>query len=346
MRTALRLVLFMAGLTLGIGFPALCWLASSRLICPTRRTLQDYHEEILGNARDHGMQIRSFNIEAGEWKDTPCLVCEPTTTPGTAEKGSKLRAQLATEGVALKPWGEIIGNLVLLHGHTGRKEDHLPVAERFCAAGFRCILVDLPGHGDHPDRFASFGFREASLPSEALDAAGKAFNFAPSPAGLFGISQGGAIALQAAARDSSRWFAVAELSSFSDLDGVIANQARRMFGPLQAPAQFVVSQLVKWRADYDPASIRPLDAAVRLDSLPVLIGHGDADTFVPPDHARRLFNAVPSHNKQFLSISGAGHSTVLITPQPVYATISKFFVNAVQAAPTTISLSPAGSQSQ
>ena len=107
------------------GFVALCWFAASRLICPSRRTLQDYHQEILANSRAHGMQIRSFTIDAGEWQGTPCLVCEPSAQPGTAEKGNKLRVELTATHLDLKPWGEIIGTLVLLHGHTGRKEDHL-----------------------------------------------------------------------------------------------------------------------------------------------------------------------------------------------------------------------------
>ena len=214
-------MLIFASLVAGVGFPALCWLASSRLICPTRRALQDYHQEILAKSREHGMQIRSFVMDHGEWKGTPLLVCEPAMQPGAAEKGNKLRAQLEAERVELKPWGEVIGNLVLLHGHTGRKEDHLPVAERLCAAGFRCILPDLPGHGDHPAPFASFGFREMRLPAEVLDAAARQFRFVPSPAGIFGISQGGAIALQAVAADPRRWAAVAELSSFSALDDVI-----------------------------------------------------------------------------------------------------------------------------
>ncbi len=344
-RTFLRLFI-VAGLCAATAFSVACWLAASRLICPTRRVIQDYHLEILGHASAHGLLIRSFAIADGEWKGTPCLVCEPARAPGLAEKGNKLRTQLAAEGISLKPWGEIIGSLVLLHGHTGRKEDHLPVAERLCAAGFRCVLPDLPGHGDHPVKFAAFGFREASLPAAALSSAATAFQFDPEPAGIFGISQGGAIALQAAAADPRRWIAVAELSSFAALDDVIENQARNYFGPLWRPARQTVSALVKWRAGYDPASIRPRDAAAKLDSMRVLIGHGDQDTFVPPSQAKVLFAAVPAAEKQFLSVAGAGHSTVLITSQPVYATLAKFFTTAALPPAETISLSPAASPSQ
>lgn len=329
-KRAMALLLALASAALAV-FLLLCWLAAQRLIGPSRRALQDYHEEILQHSADHGLEIRPFVMETGAWKGTPCLLCMPSSSPGPAEKGNKLRIQLETEGRTLLPWGQTVGTLVLLHGHTGRKEDHLPVAERLCAAGFRCLLLDLPGHGDHPDAFASFGVREVGLPAAALAEAAGRFGLNAKPAGLFGISQGGAIALQAAAADPDAWFAVAELSAFADLDSVIANQAQRWFGPLQNQARGMVHWLVEKRAGYDPSRVRPEDAAAKLDRLPVLIGHGDEDRFVPPDHAQKIFAAVPSPKKQFLTIAGAGHHTVLITPQPVYATLAKFFIDALPA---------------
>lgn len=317
-------------LLVAVTFSVMCWLAASRLICPTRRTVQDYHRELIDQPAAHGLQIRAFTLTGDESvKNTPCLLCEPIASPGIATKGNTLRSQLSADGLPLRPWGEIIGTLVLLHGHNGCKEDHLPVAERLCAAGFRCILIDLPGHGANPRPFASFGFRETHLPAAALDQASQQFHFLPQPAGLFGISQGGAIVLQAASADPQRWKAVAELSSFAELDAVITNQAHRWFGPFQSPARAIVSRLVKWRAGFEPATIRPIDAAIKLTTMPVLIGHGDADTFVTPDHAKRLFDATPSTSKQFLTISAANHHNVLITAQPVYATLAKFFWSAL-----------------
>jgi pimeloyl-ACP methyl ester carboxylesterase len=306
-----------------IAFGALTWMASSRLICPPRRVLQDYHQEILANAREHGMRVESFAVNG-----TPCLLCEPLVQPGSAVKGNKLRAELQAQGLPLAPWGEIKATLVLLHGHKGCKEDHLPVAERFCAAGFRCLLIDLPGHGRNPQTFASFGKKECVLPDHVLDAASRRFDFTPQPAGLFGISQGGAIALQAAALNEKQWFAVAELAGFASLDQVITRQAKSLFGPLASAADWSVATLVEQRAGFAPRDIRPVDAAAKL-TIPVLIGHGDADDFVTPDQAKALFAAVPSTRKQFLTVPGAGHSNMLVTTAPVYATLSRFFLEAL-----------------
>ena len=313
-----------AGLACVATFLALCWFSSSRLICPARRALQDYHREILESADAHGMRIERFSTG-----NAPCLMCEPVRAPGVAAKGRKIRDQLLAAGVQLAPWGEMHATLVLLHGHTGRKEDHLPVAERFCAAGFRCLLVDLPGHGDHPDAFASFGVHEAMLPQAVLREASVRFAFAETPCGLFGISQGGAIALQSAAMPEGKWFAVAGLSSFANLDDVVAAQARRLFGPLHSAAHSLVTGLVRLRAGYEPADVRPLDAISRL-RIPVLVGHGDQDRFVTPDHAKRLYEAVnPSVKKQFLDVPGAGHHNILVTDAPVYATVARFFLQSL-----------------
>ena len=328
-------------LLLGLGgaaFLTLTWMASSRLISPSRAAVHDHQREILDHPADHGLVIQAFTVRTGDDHDTPCLMCEPSKKPGTALKGNKVRQELLAQGVAVPLWGDIQATLVLLHGHSGRKENFLAVSERFCAAGFRCLMMDLPGHGDHPARFATFGVTEAKLPHEVLMAAAKRFSFPSKPAGLFGISQGGAIALQTAARGDETWFAIGELSGFASLDEVVDAQAQHWFGPLQGPAHDVVNWLVAQRAGFRPEQVRPLDAAALLKDQPVLIGHGDRDSFITCEQARRLFAAVPSRRKEFLNIPDANHHDVLVTTAPVYATVSAFFLKALvpSAGPATM----------
>lgn len=312
-------------------FFALTWVASSRLICPSRRPLQDYHQEIFDHPAAHGLLIRHFSVRSSDGLVTPCLLCEPGSQAGPSAKGLLLRQQLQGQGLSIPPWGTIQATLVLLHGHAGRKEDHLPVAERFCAAGFRCILLDLPGHGDNPTEYATFGLKEAALPGVALLHAAQLFGFNAQPAALFGISQGGAIALQSAARKNEGWFAIGELSGFATLDEVIASQSNRWFGLLRRPAHAVVRGLVEHRAGLSIEQVRPLDAATTLNDMAVLIGHGESDDFIPLEHAHRLYGAVPSRRKQFLNVPGANHSRVLVTSAPVYATLSEFFLRSLPA---------------
>ncbi|NQW99491.1 hypothetical protein HQ447_02445 [bacterium] len=78
---------------------------------------------------------------------TPCLVCFPDPSGNLGDRGIKIRQQLSARGLALKPAGESIGTRVLVHGRKGRKEDYLPIAERLCASGFRCVIPTLIAHG-------------------------------------------------------------------------------------------------------------------------------------------------------------------------------------------------------
>ncbi len=322
----LWLVPLLGGFTI-LGF---AWQASRLLVSPKRRPLQDYHQIILKDPAAHGMRLRSFATTHPDKTLTPCLICEPTSTPSL--KGQRVRDQLAQRDVRLPRTGTVIGTLVLAHGHSGRKEDHLPVAERLCAAGFRCLLFDVPGHGDHPKPFTTFGLTEARLPKAVLDGAAACFDFSPTQACLFGVSEGGAIILQAAAHNPEAWLAVGELSSFATLSQVIRHEARR-FGPFANLTAVVMQQMVKHRANYDPSQIRPIDAVAVLQTMPVLIGHGDADRFVTPNNAHELFAACPSPRKQFLSIPGASHGRVFVTEAPVYATLCQFFLEAMEATP-------------
>ena len=91
----------------------------------------------------------------------PCLVCTPEPVDEFSKRAGIIREQLTDKGVSLKPAGEVIGTLLILHGRSGIKEDYLPVAERFCAVGFRCIIPDLPGHGNNPEPFTTYGVLEA-----------------------------------------------------------------------------------------------------------------------------------------------------------------------------------------
>jgi len=141
---------------------------------------------------------------------TPCLIVTPSGNPG--ERGAKIRKQLAERGVTLPPFGKITGTLVLAHGRKGRKEDYLSIAERLCASGFRCVIPDLPAHGDHPATIATYGVREAGLPARVLDEASRKFAFDKQPAGLMGMSMGGSVAVHAAALTDAPWKALAEFS--------------------------------------------------------------------------------------------------------------------------------------
>lgn len=288
--------------------------------------MQDYHRKILDDPQQFGISVREYE---GPQK-TPCLMVEPSAEPGEAKKGSMARELLAGKGQTLWPWGEVRGTLILLHGRSGRKEDHLPIAERFCAAGFRCMIPDLPGHGDNPAKLATFGKNECELVEALADDLRVRLGKNPGPMGLFGVSQGGAIALQTAARPGGRWFAVVSVSTFSSLDQPIATSVQRLSEPLASMAAGVCGLGVRCRGGFFPGDISPLHAAAHL-TIPAYIVHGGMDEFIPCSQGKQIYDAIPGSRKSFQLIPDGTHNNVLAKGgHAMYADLCLFYLQALE----------------
>ncbi|WP_208300361.1 alpha/beta hydrolase family protein [Prosthecobacter fusiformis] len=305
----------------------LTWWAGSELASPSRRTLQDYHLEFLGDAAGHGMRLEKFTLNDG----TPCLMCLPEPTGRLGTRGQSIREQFAKRGLPLPNAGEVHGTLVLTHGRKGRKEDYLPIAERLCAVGFRCLLADMPAHGDHPSALLYYGVREAGLPASVLKEAVEKFHFAPQPAGLLGMSMGGSVAMYSAGQPDAPWKALAIISSFHAFQPAMELQASRMAGSfLGKPWAAGAGWLYEWKTGLPLSAIQPQESAARL-KIPTLILHGTDDKIVPIESGRKLYAALPEDiEKQWVEIPTADHHNVLITEFPVYATISEWMLKHVR----------------
>jgi uncharacterized protein len=300
--------------------------AGSEIASPTRRPVMDYHREFLSNPAAHGMRIERFTASDG----TPTLLCSPEPSGTLGDRGLKIRAQLMARGLSLTPAGIVRGTLVLCHGRKGRKEDYLPIAERLCAAGFRCVIPDLPAHGDHPGEIATYGVREAELPARILDEASRKFAFEKQPAGLLGMSMGGSIAVHSAQIPDAPWQALVVISSFDSFPAAIQGQASRYLGTTLGPLWASGTAIAyHWRSGTHLADIQPGVHGPSI-KIPVLIAHGTADRVVPMASGRRLFDSLAASTlKKWQEIPTADHDNVLITSHPIYADIAEWMLQHV-----------------
>lgn len=308
-----------------VGVAAAIWWAGNELASPGRRPLQDYHREFLADPAAHGVTVKPFTLSDG----TPCLMMEPLADRRLGLRGEKVRAQL--QDMALPPPGQIIGTLVLVHGRKGRKEDYLLIGERLCAAGFRCLLPDIPAHGEHPAPTITFGLREADLPAKVLDEAASQFAFSAHPAGLLGMSMGGAVSMHAAALPNRPWKTLVIISSFDRLETAIQkNVADRIGTTLGSLWRHAAGWIYEWRTGVSLSRIRS-DLPASTLTLPTLIAHGTADRVIPLESGRRLFASLPADlEKQWIEVPGADHHNVLITDFPIYATIARWMLEHVR----------------
>jgi uncharacterized protein len=246
------------------------------------------------------------------------------------KRGWLIREQLTQKNVKLPDAGRIIGNVVLVHGRRGRKEDYLLIAERFCAVGFRCILFDLPAHGDSPGETACYGVRESHLPAEVLKEAATKFGFSPQPAGIMGISMGGAVSICSTAMPGAPWRAAIFMSTFDTLGHVVSHQASHLAGEGLGS---VWGRITGWFYRQETGvEIGEINSIARVPEIkcPVMVAHGTADRVVPVECGRRVYEALPSGiEKRWVEIPGADHDNVLITDFPIYAEMAEWMLRHV-----------------
>lgn len=304
------------------------WSAAGKLLHPDRRALQDYQVDWLRHPILHGMQVNAGRCVNGE---VPCLFTAPDGRAGPKERGRELRKQLANTHTALPRYGDTQGILVLLHGRSGRKEDLLPIAERFAAAGFKCAIPDLPAHGDNPFDSAHFATApiERDIAEKVLADARVFFGDKQSPAGIWGISMGGAFAVRAASNSPDIWKAVVIVSSFDSLDGVVKDKLAFLPKPIPAVLDVALGWMTRLRGGLALKEVHP-DAWAKLVTAPVLVAHGDRDQVIALERGRQLFDALHSHDKSWLVVHGANHRNVLTTSAPLYASMSVWFIRHVR----------------
>ena len=276
----------------------------------------------INNPDHYGLSIKSHGCLEGL---VPCLLVEPDGIAGAGKRGKILRQQLTAKGVELPAYGQVRGIIVLLHGRNGRKEDLLPVAERFVAAGFRCVLIDLPAHGDSPIESMSFGSSEfeRKMPRRVLLEIKSQYGLPDEPAVLWGLSMGGAFAVNAASEPNSDWNAMMVVSSFASLESVLESQVSQQWRPL-FPALLSILDIER-RLHSQPVinSIQP-KAITHKITLPSLIVHGDQDHFVSAQQGQELYQSIVSKDKKWLTVKGAGHHNVLRTAMPLYAEMNEW----------------------
>lgn len=308
----------------------LVWWCAKEIAAPSRRSAGVPHLPYFDGSKKAGFVVGKFVSSDG----MPYLVCTPEHVDEFSRKAGIIREQLAGRGISLKPAGEVIGTLLILHGRSGIKENYLAVAERFCAVGFRCVIPDLPGHGANPEPFTTYGVLEAPMILKCYGEAAAKFGFTRQPCAILGQSMGGAEAIHTAALDGSPFGAMVIVSSFDKLETVIRGQANSLLGPTFGAAVSKPAGLVyEWKTGIHLSEINSSDKARKI-RIPTLVIHGDDDRMVPTASGKVLFEAFPKDTKKrWLGVPGAEHNNVLVTDFPVYAAMAHWFLEHVSPTP-------------
>ncbi|MEG4359791.1 alpha/beta fold hydrolase [Microcoleus sp. Aus8_D1] len=196
------------------------------------------------------------------------------------------------EGVPVPPLNKgALGRVVLyLHGNGSNVGANVEHANRFHSLGLSVFMIDYRGYGNSQGDFPSESrvYEDAQL---AWDYLVKQRGINPNQIYIYGHSLGGAIAIDLAVRHPEAAGLIVD-GSFTSVRAMVDFQ-KPQFGMF--PIDFLLTQR--------------FDSLAKVDRLqmPVLFIHGTADTVVPAQMGKKLFDAAPEP-KQLYMVPGGGHN--------------------------------------
>lgn len=310
MRSRLRHLLSIAAVLVIAGLLGFLWISSSFLLTPNRHALEPRHHAMLGDPADYGLALEPFRVTAADGIGLAAMLVTRADRPGKSEKSRRMAALLGLpfDGPAPAPRGTVF----LLHGRSGKKEDMLAIAERFVAAGYRCLVYDARCHGGSDGENCTFGHAEKGDFRSILDhtlARLAARGEDPGQLCAVGISLGASVILQSLP-DEPRLGAVVAVAPFATLPDVVNHSARRNIHR-HIPLWLIAGTMRTGglRAGFDPFQVSPL-RGVAQSTRPIFFVHGELDAVIPVEHTRRL-HAAAKGPKQLRLVPDGTHGNVL-----------------------------------
>jgi len=198
------------------------------------------------------------------------------------------------------------GTVLLLHGYGMAQFAMAPWAMRLAQDGWRCVLVDLRGHGKSTGKRIYYGIQETRDLSQLLDQLAREGQLA-GPVAALGDSFGGTLALRLKASDPRIERAVA-IAPYAVLSNVVVNIHHEY-------ADWLPRWFPRLGLKHLPALLKvppeELDTATVLARQPVaaLFVAGGGDKISPEAEVRKLYaQALPG--SELLVVAEASHESV------------------------------------
>ena len=198
------------------------------------------------------------------------------------------------------------GTVILLHGYGLAEFAMVPWAWQLAQAGWRCVLVDLRGHGQSTGKRISYGIIEVQDMGQLLDGLTRQSQIA-TPVAVIGDSYGAALALRWKTTDP-RVGRVVAMAPYGVLSNAVLNICHDYAGFLP---QFIIRAGLEQLPAVLDVPIDDLNTTTIMARNPVsaLFVAGTGDDIAPAGDVQKLYQeSLPG--SQMIVVSGATHETL------------------------------------
>lgn len=288
---------------------------SFRQACRRKKAYYADHNELSG-LQELPLPVRDRLPKARAWLDDAAK--EEATV--CAHDGIRLAARVVPAE------GEAKGIILLFHGyHSSCRRDLAIQAKALHDAGYHIILTSQRSHGASEGKYICFGAKERRDVGDWCRFAQK--RFGDLPIGLVGLSMGSSTVLMATGTDLPPQVrcAVGDCGFTSPWD-IILRTVRDKHHMPPYPLIYFMNFWSRLLAGFDFRECSVCDALART-RLPVLLIHGEADTYVPAEMSRRAAQVAPERVTLVL-IPQAPHAQAVFYQPEEYLTHMLTFLDA------------------
>ncbi len=194
--------------------------------------------------------------------------------------------------------------VILCHGFTGSAKEMFGRAEYMFGKGFNVLIPNARAHGQSEGRYRGMGFLERKDMLGWIEKIVK--EDADSQIVLFGQSMGAAtVIMTSGEKMPPNVKAIISDCSYTSVWDEFSLQLKRQYHLPSFPIMNIANYMSKKIAGYSFKEASPINSIQR-NHLPILLIHGDADTFVPCEYSEQLYEKANAP-KYRVVVENAGH---------------------------------------
>lgn len=224
---------------------------------------------------------------------------------------------LALDATHFWPDSESDKWVIIVHGYGCTQQNSWFIASSYLQLGYHVLTPDLRASGGSEGSYVTMGYRESQ---DLVDWSWRITELNPdAKIVLHGVSMGAATVMIAS---SSRGLPPTVKASIEDCGytsayDILAHQLKESFGLPPFPFMYFVDTACQNLAAFSLQDANPLEA-VSHSHVPMMFIHGDADSLVPVEMGKTLYENCEAPRKELFIVNGAGHGAAGQKEQKLY----------------------------